>query len=111
MVARYSLAGWHDVRSPNGPVFDGGIALCSLPDCMVPGRRIALCSPTEWRDARPRDCIVFTCRIAWCPAGGLDSVTLPDGTVFNRGIVQCSATGEMAIFAICERTFNQERRA
>ncbi len=30
--------------------------------------------------------------------------------MLDRGIVQCSANGEMAIFAICERTFNQERR-
>jgi hypothetical protein len=44
MVARYSLAGWPGVRPPNGPVFDGGIALFS---------------PTEWRHARPRDCTVF----------------------------------------------------
>jgi hypothetical protein len=44
MVARYSLAGWPGVRSPNGTVFDGGIALFS---------------PTEWRHARPRDCTVF----------------------------------------------------
>jgi hypothetical protein len=72
---------------------------------------MARCSVAEWHGVRWRDCIVFTCRIAWCPAGGLDCVTLPDGTVFDRGIVQCSATGEMAIFPMHKRTFNQERRA
>jgi hypothetical protein len=98
-MARCSMAGLHCVHPPNDWP---GIALCSLPHWPAN----ALC-PHRRGSTAGLHCV--PCRIAWCPAGGC--VTLPDGTVFNRGIVQCSATGEMAIFAICERTFNQERRA
>jgi hypothetical protein len=49
----------HCVRPPDGAMLDRGIALRSLPHCMVPGRWLGLCYPAGWHGVQPRDCTVF----------------------------------------------------